>query len=210
MPEFHNILAFALIELSMALVPGPNMIYLVSRSITQGRIAGLISLSGVALGFVFYMICATFGLTALFMAVPYAYDTVRIAGAMYLLWLAWQAIRPGGKSSFQVSGLPKETPKKLFMMGLLTNLLNPKVAIIYLSLLPQFITPEHGNILTQSLVLGMTQITVGVLINAIIVISAGTIAQFLKIKPSFSRIQRWIMGCILTAFAIKILSESRR
>lgn len=210
MPELHNILAFALIELGMALVPGPNMIYLISRSILQGRVAGLISLSGVALGFVFYMICATFGLTALFMAVPYAYDTVRIAGAIYLLWLAWKAIRPGGKSSFQVNGLSKETPKKLFMTGLLTNLLNPKVAIIYLSLLPQFITPEHGNILTQSLVLGMTQITVGVLINAIIVISAGAIAHFLKIRPSFSRIQRWIMGSILTAFAVRILSESRR
>ena len=82
----------------MVLTPGPNMIYLVSRSICQGRKAGLISLGGVAMGFVFYMLCAAFGITALVMAVPYAYDALRFGGALYLLWLAWQAIKPGGRS----------------------------------------------------------------------------------------------------------------
>lgn len=210
MPETNSLLAFAMISLGMVLTPGPNMIYLISRSICQGRVAGLISLGGVALGFVFYMICAAFGITAMVMAVPYAYDTLRIAGAIYLLWLAWQAIRPGGKSLFQVKDLPKDAPKKLFMMGFLTNILNPKIAVMYLSLLPQFINPEHGNVLTQSFVLGLTQITISVSVNAIIAIFSGTIASFLMRKPSFALIQRWIMGCVLTALAIKILSESRR
>ena len=98
MPELHNIIAFALISLGMVLTPGPNMIYLISRSICQGRTAGLISLGGVALGFVFYMLAAAFGITALLFAVPYAYDALRLAGAAYLAWLAWQAIRPGGRS----------------------------------------------------------------------------------------------------------------
>src|ERR1700712_5962560 len=91
MPHFSALLGFALLSLGMVLTPGPNMIYLISRSITQGHVAGLISLGGVALGFVFYMLCAAFGITALLFAVPYAYDALRLGGALYLLWLA----RPG-------------------------------------------------------------------------------------------------------------------
>src|SRR5919106_988288 len=97
----------------------------------------LISLGGVALGFVFYMLCAALGITALVCAVPYSYDALRFAGAAYLLWLAWQAVKPGGQSPFQVRKLPVDGPKKLFAMGLVTNLLNPKIAMLYLSLLPQ-------------------------------------------------------------------------
>jgi threonine/homoserine/homoserine lactone efflux protein len=154
MPTSATFLAFGLVVFGMALTPGPNMIYLVSRSISQGRVAGLISLGGVAVGYVFYMLCAAFGITALMFAVPYAYDVLRLAGALYLLHLAWQAVKPGGRSPFQVRELPQDTPRKLFLMGLVTNLLNPKLAMIYVSLLPQFISPERGSVLTQSLLLG--------------------------------------------------------
>lgn len=210
MPETSSLVAFAMISLAMVLTPGPNMIYLISRSVCQGRVAGLISLGGVALGFVFYMLCAALGITAMVMAVPYAYDAIRIAGAIYLLWLAWQAIRPGGKSPFQVRELSVDTPQKLFMMGFITNLLNPKIAVMYLSLLPQFITPDNGNVLAQSLILGITQIAISVTVNAIIAISAGSIAGLLIKRPSFALIQRWIMSGVLSALAVKILSESRR
>ncbi|WP_322099697.1 LysE family translocator [Aquibaculum arenosum] len=88
MPETTSLIAFALIALGMVLTPGPNMVYLISRSICQGRMAGLISLGGVALGFVFYMMCAALGITAVVMAVPFAYDALRFAGALYLLYLA--------------------------------------------------------------------------------------------------------------------------
>jgi threonine/homoserine/homoserine lactone efflux protein len=90
-PTSTTLLAFALVALGMVLTPGPNMIYLVSRSICQGRAAGLISLGGVALGFVVYMLCAALGITALVFAVPYAYDALRLTGAAYMLYLAWQA-----------------------------------------------------------------------------------------------------------------------
>src|ERR1700689_1473457 len=102
MPTAGSLIAFALISFGLVLTPGPNMIYLISRSICQGRQAGLISLGGVALGFVFYMICAAFGITAFVMAVPYAYDALKIGGALYLAFLAWQTIKPGGRSPFQV------------------------------------------------------------------------------------------------------------
>src|SRR5437588_4531582 len=105
MPHIATLLGFALVSLGMVLTPGPNMIYLISRSITQGPAADIVSLGGVTLGFVFYMLCAAFGVTALLFAVPYAYDALRLSGAAYLLWLAWQALKPGGRSPFQVKKL---------------------------------------------------------------------------------------------------------
>src|ERR1700748_1444299 len=102
MPHLTALLGFALISLGMVLTAGPNMFYFISRSITQGPAAGIVSLGGVALGFVFYMLCAAFGITAILFAIPLAYDTLRFAGAAYLLWLAWQAVKPGGRSPFQV------------------------------------------------------------------------------------------------------------
>lgn len=210
MPALPTLIAFALIALGMVLTPGPNMIYLISRSISQGRVAGLISLAGVALGFVFYMVCAAFGITALIVAVPFAYDTIRLAGAAYLLYLAWQAVRPGGQSAFEVRNLPRHSARKLFTMGFLTNLLNPKIAVMYLSLLPQFIDPAQGSVLTQSLVLGLTQILVSVSVNAVIAIAAGTIAVFLARRPFWVMVQRWLMGTVLSGLALSIATDTRR
>ena len=210
MPEPTSLAAFALIALGMVLTPGPNMVYLVSRSICQGRAAGLISLGGVALGFVFYMLCAAFGITAFVMAVPYAYDTLRFLGAVYLLYLAWQALRPGGRSVFQVRDLPKDSPRRLFAMGFLTNLLNPKIAVMYLSLLPQFIDPAQGSVLGQSLMLGAAQIAVSVSVNAMIAVAAGAIAAFLAARPFWMLAQRWLMGTMLAGFAVKMAVEARR
>jgi len=210
MPETASLIAFALIALGMVLTPGPNMVYLISRSICQGRAAGLVSLGGVALGFVFYMICAAFGITAIVMAVPYAYDALRYGGALYLLYLAWQAVKPGGRSPFQVRDLPKDSPRKLFMMGFLTNLLNPKIAVMYLSLLPQFIDPGHGSVLTQSLVLGFAQIAVSVSVNAMIAVAAGSIAAFLAGRPAWLAVQRWLMGTVLAGLAVRVATEARR
>lgn len=211
MPELSTVVAYGLISLGMVLTPGPNMIYLISRSICQGRVAGLISLGGVALGFVVYMVLAALGITALVMAVPYAYDALRIGGALYLLYLAWQAVKPGGRSPFQVKDLPKDGPRKLFMMGFITNLLNPKVAVMYLSLLPQFIDPaDHGSVLMQSLVLGFTQIFISVTVNAAIAIMAGSIAAFFVGRPFWQVIQRWLMGTVLAGLAMRMLIEGRR
>lgn len=211
MPELSSLLRFGLICLGMVLTPGPNMIYLISRSICQGRVAGLISLGGVALGFMVYMLCAALGITALLMAVPFAYDALKLGGALYLLYLAWQAVKPGGRSAFQLRDLPQDGPRRLFMMGFVTNLLNPKVAVIYLSLLPQFIVPDgHGSVLAQSLVLGFTQIMISVSVNALIALSAGSIASFLAAKPLWQLVQRWLMGTVLAGLAVRMALEGRR
>jgi threonine/homoserine/homoserine lactone efflux protein len=209
-PELDAWLAFSLIALAMVLTPGPNMIYLISRSISQGPRAGLISLAGVALGFVFYMISAALGITVLVMAIPYAYDALRIAGALYLLYLAWQAVKPGARSPLQVRDLPRDSPRRLFAMGLLTNLLNPKAAVLYLSLLPQFINPAQGDVLSQSLVLGFTQIAISVLVNALIAVMAGSIAAFLGTRPFWLQVQRWLMGTVLAGLAVRMALDARR
>lgn len=210
MPEATQLTAFALVSLGMVLTPGPNMVYLVSRSIAQGRIAGLISLAGIALGFIVYLLCAAFGITALLVAVPYAYDALRFAGAAYLLYLAWQAIRPGGMAPFETRPLAPDRPSRLFMMGFLTNLLNPKIAVMYLSLLPQFIDPERASVLAQSLALGGVQIVVSVTVNAGIAVAAGSIAGFLTVRPTWLVVQRWLMGAVLGSLALRMATEARR
>jgi threonine/homoserine/homoserine lactone efflux protein len=95
-------------------------------------------------------------------------------------------------------------------MGLLTNLLNPKIAVLYLSLLPQFIQPGHGGVLTQSLWLGATQIVISVSVNAAIVAMAGSIAAFLGSRPSWLLIQRWLMGTVLAGLAVRMATDARR
>ncbi|WP_369039965.1 LysE family translocator [Stenotrophomonas maltophilia] len=211
MPATSDLLAFALVSLAMVLTPGPNMIYVISRSICQGPMAGLISLGGVALGFVFYMLCAALGITALLMTVPFAYDALRIGGALYLLYLAWQALKPGGRSPFAVRALPVDGPRKLFAMGFLTNVLNPKVAVMYMSLLPQFLHPDsEGSVLLQSVVLGSTQIVVSVTVNGIIALMAGSIAGFLAARPTWQTVQRWLMGTVLAGLAVRMAVDGRR
>ncbi|MDH4440330.1 MAG: LysE family translocator [Rhizobium sp.] len=210
MPSLAAFAAFALICLGMVLTPGPNMVYLVSRSICQGPMAGLVSLGGVALGFVVYMLLTALGITVLLLAVPLAYEMLKLCGALYLLWMAWQAVRPGGRSPFQVRDLPVDSPRKLFVMGLVTSLLNPKVAILYMSLLPQFVDPAQGSVFVQSLVLGFTQIAISVSVNALIALTAGTIALFLAGRPVWMIVQRWLMGTVLAALAIRMVTEAQR
>ena len=203
-------LGIALVELGLVIVPGPNMIYLVSRSIAQGRRAGLISLAGVGIGFLVYLLAASVGLATLFALVPEIYLTLKLAGAAYLLWLAWNALRPGGSSVFATQELEPDRPRKLFGMGLLTCLLNPKIAILYISLLPQFLDPGRGHLGAQSLILGLTQLTVGVVMNAVFVITAGSIAVFLARRPTWMRIHRYVTGTALAVFALRLATDRAR
>lgn len=201
---------FALAALVLVVTPGPNMIYCISRTLCQGRAAGLTSLAGVLLGFLVHLLAAALGLTALLMAVPLAFDAIRLAGAAYLLWLAWQAIKPGGAGPFQARELPIDPPATLFRMGFLTNLLNPKVAMFYLSFFPQFLDPERGPVLLQSLQLGAVQIGVSGSVNALLVLGAGAITAFLSRSRGWLVAQRWIMGGVLGALALRIAFMDKR
>ncbi|MDP2032280.1 MAG: LysE family translocator [Polaromonas sp.] len=200
---------FALVALALVLTPGPNMIYCISRTLCQGRTAGMVSLAGVALGFVVHLLGASFGLSALLLAAPLAFTALKVAGALYLLWLAWQALKPGGLSPFETRTLPHDPPRKLFLMGFMTNLLNPKVAMFYLSFFPQFLHPERGQVLLQSLSLGAVQITVSLAINSMIIFFAAGLAVFLNRNITWMRVQRYVMGTVLGLLALRLLTEKR-
>ncbi|HZC73206.1 MAG TPA: LysE family translocator [Jatrophihabitans sp.] len=200
-------LGMALTALGMVLTPGPNMMYLVSRSISQGRGAGLISLGGTVLGFVAYMTLANLGLAVVFVVVPWLYVGFKAAGAAYLGYLAWQALRPGGRGLFEPGELPRDPAWKLFRMGLITNLLNPKAAVMYLALIPQFIDPARGDTALQGFNLGGIQIAVSMIVNALIIVAAGTIAAFVKRRPTWASWQRRITGGLLGAVTVLLARE---
>lgn len=209
MVDWHGIVGIAIVALGLVVTPGPNMIYLVSRSITQGRRAGLLSLMGVAVGFFVYLVLAAVGVAAVLTLVPVLYLTIKIAGAAYLLFLAWRALRPGGESAFAPKELPNDPPRRLFAMGMVTNLLNPKIAVLYVSLLPQFVDPHRGHIAEQTLLLGLVQITVALTVNCMIVLSASKISRFLANRPAWLRAQRYLMGTVLAGLAVRIATDPR-
>lgn len=205
-----SIYGFLAVSGMLAITPGPNMVYVMSRSIAQGRTAGLISLAGVMVGYLFYMFGAAFGITALFLSVPYAGATLGLVGALYLSYLAWQAIKPGGRSPLEVRDLPREGPRRLLAMGATTSLLNPKLAMIFLSLLPQFIDPQQGSVLHQTLLLGSILIVAFASANGTVAICSGSMAAFLARRPKYLLAQRWIMATLLLMLALRMAADAWR
>jgi threonine/homoserine/homoserine lactone efflux protein len=188
-------------------------LYLISRTLCQGTAAGLVSLAGTTTGFVFHILAAALGLSAVFIAVPVAYDAVRWAGAAYLLWLAWDSVRPlpgGGGGLFAPRALPEAPPARLFRMGLFTSILNPKVALFYLALFPQFVEPARGGVFTQSLVLGAIQIVIAVIGDTLFVLAAASVARWLAERPAWAAAQRWILGGVFAGIAAKLAFDERR
>lgn len=200
---------FALAVLLLVLTPGPNMMYCVSRTLSQGTRAGLLSLGGVLVAFAAHLGATVLGLNALLLAVPLAFDVLKLVGAAYLLWLAWQAVKPGGQAPFEPRSLPADAPWVLFRMGFLTNLLNPKVAMFYVSLFPQFLHPERGDLLAQTLQLGAVQVLVSGGVNALIVLGAGRITRWLSRSPAWLRAQRWVTGGVLALLALRVAQQER-
>jgi threonine/homoserine/homoserine lactone efflux protein len=160
------------------------------------------SLAGTTSGLLFYAVAAAFGLTAVFVAVPVLFDVVRLAGAAYLLWLAWDAIRPrGGGGLFARRDLPTVAPWVLYRTGVLTSILNPKVALFYLALFPQFVDPARGSVLLQSLSLAAVQIVIAAAGDLLFVLAAARVARWLATRPAWITAQRWVLGGVFGAIA---------
>lgn len=207
MPEASAILGIAIVAFGMALTPGPNMIYLVSRTLSQGTLAGFVSLCGTALGFVFYMTAANLGLAVVFTVVPWLYTIIKVAGALYLLYLAWTVLR-GSAGLFETTQIPRDSKRRLFGMGLATNLLNPKAVILYAAPIPQFIDPARGSVVAQGFVLGGVQIAVSIVVNSAFILSAGSIALVLQRKPRWAVWQRRVVGGALAGIGGHLLLDS--
>jgi len=188
--------------------PGPNVLYLVSRTLAQGRAAGFVSLAGTSSGFLLHVLAAAFGLSALLAAVPYAYDTIRIAGALYLAWLAWTTWRaPDAPASVAV----KDTvpPATLYRQGFMTAILNPKVAMFQLALFPQFVDPSRGSVLAQSLILGATQIVVALVGDTLFIVAAASMRRFFTGRPGWGRWSKKLLATVFGALAARLVLDSR-
>jgi threonine/homoserine/homoserine lactone efflux protein len=208
MPTLSAALSFASVAFLMALSPGPNLLYLASRSICQGRSAGFSSLAGVCTGMFCYMLATAAGLSALFSAVPIAYDAVRWAGAAYLLWLAYKILTTRSGAAISAT-LHIESRAQLYSRGMLTCLLNPKIVITYGALLPQFIDPTSGHVLGQTLVLGLVQIVAAASAHSLVILFAAAAASMASQHRFFATAQRYLLSSLLAALALRLAAERR-
>jgi len=199
---------FALAVLLLALTPGPVWIYLISRTLTQGRRAGYFSLIGVMAGVLVHLLAAALGLSALLLAVFAAFDAIKLAGAVYLMWLAWTTLRGSG-FSFTPQPLDPVPDRMLFRQSLTASVVNPKVAVFYLSLFPQFVDPASGPVLLQSLALGVIHVTVSTMVDGALVTVAGALSVWIARRPGWLRVQRWVLGSAFGALAIWLAATPR-
>ncbi|MDH4181362.1 MAG: LysE family translocator [Betaproteobacteria bacterium] len=192
---------FALASLLLAATPGPVWLYLLSRTLAQGRRAGYFSMFGVAAGLALHATFAAFGLTVVLLAVPLAFDAIKLAGAAYLLWLAFNTLRGGG-FSFTPQPLESVPDRVLLRQAFVAALVNPKVAVFYLSLFPQFVQPAAGPVLGQSLLLGSIQIAIAAAVDMSLVTVAGVLAAWFARRPAWLRLQRWFLGSAFGVLAV--------
>ena len=207
--SIQSLSLFALAALLLALTPGPNWLYLISRTLCQGRRAGLVSLVGTSTGVAVHMLAAALGLSALLLAVPLAFDAIRMVGAAYLVWLAVATLRGAG-FSFRPRVLEPVPDALLLRQGVLSGVLNPKVALFYLALFPQFLDPALGGLLAQSLFLGALQLAIAIVVDGGLVLVAGVLAARLATHPHWLALQRWILGGAFGLLAGWLLLDTRR
>lgn len=200
---------FLLACIALVATPGPNVLYLVSRTLAQGRGAGFVSLAGTCTGFLFHVLAAALGLSALLAAVPLAYDSIRIAGALYLAWLAWTTWR--APDVVAAAGTAAIAPAgKLYRDGVITAILNPKVAMFQLALFPQFIDPSRGSVLAQSLVLGATQVVVHLAGDSMFVLAASGVRKWFAARPSWSVWSKRALASVFAALAARLALDDSR
>jgi threonine/homoserine/homoserine lactone efflux protein len=196
--------------LALTMTPGPDMLLIASRSVTQGRSAGFASLAGILLGTYCHAMAAAFGLSRLFLAVPIAYDVVRFAGAAYLLYLAWKTFRITPIPTSPAPNEGRHAIRKIFRQGLLTNLLNPKMALFVLALFPQFVRPQDGAVAFQILTLATVLNFIGLIVNGVVILSASQLNKRWSGKRRRSRIPQYLLGSVFTGLAFRPAVASRK
>jgi threonine/homoserine/homoserine lactone efflux protein len=196
--EISPLLAFALTALIIEITPGPNMTYLAALSLSSGMRTGFAAVAGIALGLMTYGLIATFGLAAVIHEEPLLYGLLRWGGVLYLLWLAWDTWSTGNAS---VSEEIDERPSPAFRRGLITNLLNPKAAVFYIAVLPEFIRSGNGSVMRQTLLLSIIYVAIATLIHATIVALAGSLKPLI-VTANSRRIIRRGFALILVGIAL--------
>ncbi|AZO10579.1 MULTISPECIES: LysE family translocator [unclassified Mesorhizobium] len=210
MPDLSTLGLFAIACLALTATPGPDMLLIASRSASQGRASGLATYAGIAAGTYCHALAAAFGLSQLFVAAPIAYDVVRYAGAAYLAYLAWKAFRSEGTAFAPVAGLPRYSRARIFRQGLLTNLLNPKMALFVLALFPQFVHPEAGSVAGQILMLATVLNLIGLVVNGLVILTASRIGVALSRRTRFQRAPQILLGTVFAGLAARLAFGGQR
>ncbi len=191
MPTTAAFITFLVAALTLNLTPGVDMMYVLARSLGQGRRAGVVSAAGIFVGCAVHTIAAAAGLAAVLRSSAVAFDVVRYAGAAYLVYLGVQALaRP---QTLEVADVPQDSLRTIFYQGVVTNVLNPKVALFFLAFLPQFADP-HANIALQILFLGTIFNVGGTLVNIAVAYGAAGVAGLVRNHPRLTAGRRWITG----------------
>ncbi|WP_341705713.1 LysE family translocator [Ferrovibrio sp.] len=210
MMDLATLLTFAAAAFALAITPGPDMLLVMTRSVAQGRVAGLVTLAGITLGCFGHALVAGFSLSGVLLVAPVMFEIIRWAGAAYLLWLGVQALRGAGGFRPPQPGAPRLPLGSLFRQGLLTNLLNPKVALFFLALFPQFMQPDPDTAVAQALLLACVLSAAGALVNGSIALVAGRLGEWLAARPGFVRWQNRLLGGVFAAMALRLAFDARR
>lgn len=210
MVDFSTLAVFGVAALALTMTPGPDMLLIASRSAGQGRAAGFATLAGIQAGTYCHALAAAFGLSQLFLIVPHAYDAVRYAGAAYLLYLAWKTLRSGAATIAPEAGVARYAIGTMFRQGLLTNLLNPKMALFVLALFPQFVQPEAGSVGLQILVLATVLNAIGLVVNGTVIMGASRLGRAFAGSGRFRRLPQYFLGAVFAGLAVRLAVDSRQ
>lgn len=192
LPEWSSLGFFVLAALVLLLTPGPAVLYIVTRSIDQGRRAGLVSVLGVHVGTLAHIFAAAAGLSALLAASATAFSVVKYLGAAYLIYIGVRRLLDRSTKSL-APGEPKRL-RRAFLDGVVVNVLNPKTGLFFLAFLPQFVTVSRGHVGEQIVSLGVVFVLLGAVTDSLYALTAGSAAQWLRGKPRFLASERWISG----------------
>jgi len=200
-PSLSTYALFIATALALLAIPGPAVLYVVGRSIDQGRTAGLASVLGITTGTIVHITAATVGLSSLILASKVAFDAVRYVGAAYLILLGVRRLLTRGPE--EVAGVrPPRTLRRLYSQGLVVNLLNPKTIVFIFAFIPQFVDVGAGHVWLQILLLGLTFAGLGLMSDSLYAIVAGTVADRLRGTPLVTRVERWFGGTVLIGLGV--------
>jgi threonine/homoserine/homoserine lactone efflux protein len=210
LPDASVLLAYSLAAFVLFITPGPDMSLFLAKTVAGGRQAGIAAMTGASLGNVVHSLLAAFGLSALIAASPSLFLALKVAGAIYLLWLAIDAVRNG--SSLNVRG---EQPKPVALwptlaLGLTVNLTNPKVVLFYLTFLPQFVDAHDPHAVGKLLFLGIYFVVLAYPLALLLILGAERVVSGLKSRPRVLRAIDWLFACVFGAFAVRILAMQAR
>ncbi|EJF80374.1 LysE family translocator [Bartonella doshiae] len=204
-PEWSILIQFSVASLILALIPGPDMMLSIGRTITQSKKAGIMCALGSATGFAIQVTTVALGLSALIFASPHAFVFLKTAGAFYLLWIAIQALCKHTTLSFESASTKYQSSKRNYLVGIGINLLNPKIILFNVTFLPQFIN-AHDPMATQKLlILGLSYIPISLPITIFMVFIAHKLFKNLKKNPSYIRLLDWLIAGTFTSFALHLL-----